>query len=132
MNPHFDTSSLGGTVRCPAPLARSAAPVRRNKSKDRELSALMELAQDGDRLAYASLLNEVIPIVKRILQSRMSFLSSADRQDIAQDILLSLHAARSTYDPERPFTPWLMTIIHNRTVDHARRYSRRSANEVTV
>jgi RNA polymerase sigma-70 factor (ECF subfamily) len=55
-----------------------------------------------------------------------------DREDLVQDILLSLHAARATYDPERPFIPWLMTIAHNRMVDQARRASRRSANEVAV
>src|SRR5258707_4605028 len=116
----------------PYPAHLAMSPARRNEGKDREFGALMERAQDGDRIAYASLLKEVAPIVKRVLQSRMGFLSPADREDIVQDILLSLHAARATYDPERPFTPWLMTIIHNRTVDHARRYSRRSANEVLV
>ena len=41
----------------------------------------------GDRIAYASLLKEVAPIVKRVLQSRMGFLSPADREDIVQDML---------------------------------------------
>src|SRR5262245_33482294 len=116
----------------PSPAHLGPVPTRRNQGKDHELSALMQRAQDGDRIAYSSLLKEVVSIVKRVLQSRMGFLSHADREDILQDILLSLHAARATYDPERPFTPWLMTIIHNRTVDHARRYSRRSSHEVLV
>ena len=47
-----------------------------------------------------------------------------------QDVLLSLHAARSTYDPARPFLPWLMAIARNRMADGARRYARRAANEV--
>ena len=128
MNALIQATSRTGAF--PAHLA--TAPARRNEGKDQELCALMQRAQDGDRHAYASLLREVAPIVKRVLQSRMGFLSPADREDIVQEILLSLHAARVTYDPERPFTPWLMTIIHNRTVDHARRYSRRSTNEVLV
>jgi RNA polymerase sigma factor (sigma-70 family) len=130
MNALLDSTSNIGALLYPAHLA--ASPARRNEGKDHELCALMQRAQDGDRLAYASLLKEVVSIVKRVLQSRIGFLSLADREDIVQDILLSLHAARATYDPERPFTPWLMTIIHNRTVDHARRYSRRSTNEVLV
>jgi len=130
MNALLETTSPSNAQPFPAHPAMS--PARRNEGKDREFCALMERAQDGDRIAYASLLKEVAPIVKRVLQSRMGFLSPADREDIVQDILLSLHAARATYDPERPFTPWLMTIIHNRTVDHARRYSRRSTNEVLV
>ena len=130
MNALLDSTSNIDVRPYPAHLA--ASPARRNEGKDHELCALMQRAQDGDRLAYASLLKEVAPIVKRVLQSRVGFLAPADREDIVQDILLSLHAARATYDPERPFTPWLMTIIHNRTVDHARRYSRRSTKEVLV
>jgi RNA polymerase sigma-70 factor (ECF subfamily) len=131
-------ASLGMTDRTLAPAATAAAPAARkvpaarNETKDRELCALMRSAQDGDRAAYVALLQEVLPIVKRVVQSRIGFLSASDREDIVQEILLSLHAARATYDPERPFTPWLMTIIHNRMVDNARRYSRRSANEVLV
>jgi RNA polymerase sigma factor (sigma-70 family) len=49
-----------------------------------------------------------------------------------QDTLMSLHAARATYDPERSFLPWLSSIAHNRLVDGARCSARRSANEVLV
>jgi len=55
-----------------------------------------------------------------------------DREDIVQEILLSLHAARATYDPKRPFMPWLMSIAQNRMIDNARRNSRRLNNEVLV
>lgn len=102
------------------------------EDQDRQLSALMRNAQDGDRIAYASLLREVLPILKRLVQARLGFLPSMDREDLVQEILLSLHAARATYDPQRPFIPWLMTIAHNRMVDQARRNARRSANEVPV
>ena len=37
---------------------------------------------------------------------------------------------RATYDPRRPFMPWLMAIAHNRMVDSVRRNSRRLNNEV--
>ena len=49
-----------------------------------------------------------------------------------QDVLLSLHAVRATYDPRRPFLPWLFGIVHNRVADGARRYARRAAHEVAV
>jgi RNA polymerase sigma factor (sigma-70 family) len=110
---------------------RQASTVERER-KDQELSALMRRAQDGDRAAYASLLKQVLPILKRVVQARLGFVPAMDREDLVQDILLSLHAARATYDPERAFIPWLMTIAHNRMVDQARRNSRRSANEVAV
>src|SRR5258708_16157134 len=91
----------------------------------------MRRAQDGDQAAYASLLREVLPILKRVVQARLGFLPVMDREDLVQDILMSVHAARATYDPTRPFKPWLMTITHNRMVDQARRNSRRNAHEMS-
>jgi RNA polymerase sigma-70 factor (ECF subfamily) len=113
-----------------APAIRSAAGP--NEQHDRQLSFLMRKAQDGDQAAYASLLREVLPILKRVVQARLGFLPVMDREDLVQDILMSVHAARATYDPTRPFKPWLMTITHNRMVDQARRNSRRNANEMSV
>ncbi len=115
-----------------APATRSPAAAGRNEEHDRQLSSLMRKAQDGDQAAYASLLREVLPILKRVVQARIGFLPAMDREDLVQDILMSVHAARATYDPARPFKPWLMTIMHNRMVDQARRNSRRAANEVSV
>src|SRR5262249_29640278 len=97
-----------------------------------QLSSLMRNAQDGDQAAYALLLREVLPILKRVVQARLGFLPVMDREDLVQDILMSLHAARATYDPARPFKPWLMTIAYNRMVDQARRNSRRMANDVPI
>ena len=51
---------------------------------------------------------------------------------MVQDVLLSLHVARVTYDPERPFMPWLMAIVRNRLADGARRHVRQAAHEVAV
>jgi len=115
-----------------ATASRGAASAGRNEEHDRQLSSLMRKAQDGDQAAYASLLREVLPILKRVVQARLGFLPVMDREDLVQDIVMSLHAARATYDPARPFKPWLMTIAYNRMVDQARRNSRRTANEVTV
>lgn len=127
------TLTIGATTsaRRPSSPARQVSTVERER-KDKELAALMRSAQDGDRVAYAALLREVVPILKRVVQARLGFLPAMDREDLVQDILLSLHAARATYDPERAFIPWLLTIAHNRMVDQARRNSRRAANEVTV
>ena len=96
------------------------------------LGALMKSAQDGDRAAYRDLLREIVPILRRMLKRRFPFLPHQDLEDLVQDILLALHAVRATYDPARPFLPWLMAIARNRTADMARRYARRSAREVAV
>ena len=49
-----------------------------------------------------------------------------------QDILLSVHAVRATWDPRRPFIPWLLAIARNRLADGVRRYARTGAHEVAV
>ena len=96
------------------------------------LGALMKAAQDGDRVAYRDLLREIVPILRRRLKRRFPFLPHQDLEDLAQDILLAVHAVRATYDPARPFLPWLIAIARNRTADMARRYARRSTREVAV
>jgi RNA polymerase sigma factor (sigma-70 family) len=48
------------------------------------------------------------------------------------DILLSVHSVRATYDPQRPFMPWLIAITRNRLADAARRYVRSAAHEIYV
>ena len=114
-----------------APTQRPADPVE-CKAKDRELSALMRAAQQGDRTAYARLLREIMPLLQRLLRARLWFLQAADRDDLMQDVLLSLHKAMATYDPQREFVPWLKAIARNKMVDRARRCARSIANEVLV
>jgi len=43
-----------------------------------------------------------------------------------------MHVVRASYDPRRPFTPWLLAITRNRLADHARRYARVGAHEIVV
>jgi len=107
-------------------------PMPRDVEDDRRLAALMEKVQGGSKAAYRHLLSEVTPLVRRTIRRRRPFLQPEDIEDLVQDILLSLHAARATYDPTRPFLPWLMAIAHNRMTDGARRYARRAGNEVAV
>jgi RNA polymerase sigma factor (sigma-70 family) len=99
---------------------------------DHALATLMQAAQGGDTQAYVLLLKEITPRLRQIVRGQHRFLKIEDIEDLVQDILLSLHAVRATYDPRRPFMPWLMAITRNRLVDGARRYSRRVAHEVQV
>jgi RNA polymerase sigma factor (sigma-70 family) len=88
-------------------------------------SALMARAQDGDGAAYRRLLEDITPYL-RALAARHRALSG-EVEDAVQDILLTLHAIRHTYDPSRPFGPWLVTIARRRIVDRLRRRGRRAA-----
>src|SRR5262245_14319592 len=96
----------------------------------RRLGELMRRAQDGDGHAYRELLTLITPSMRQGVRQRIRTRQACHVEDLLQDILLSLHTARATYDPARPFMPWLMAIARNRIADGARRYVRRTANEV--
>ncbi len=98
---------------------------------DEPLRLMMRAAQGGDSDAYRALLTAVTPRIRRFVRARRPFLSAADVEDVVQDVLLSVHAVRATYDPSRPFMPWLMAIVRHRLADAARRYARH-AREVGV
>jgi RNA polymerase sigma-70 factor (ECF subfamily) len=100
--------------------------------QERRLATLMRAAQTGDQPAYTALLYALVPFVKAVVRRRFGSLQPQDVDDLVQDILLSLHAARATYDPARPFLPWLMAVARNRMADGARRHARRAAHEVTT
>jgi len=96
------------------------------------LAALMRSAQAGDADAYAALMQDLAGRVRRIVRHRRGFLEQADVEDLVQDVLLSVHAVRATYDATRPFIPWLLAIMRHRLADAARRYARYGAREVVV
>lgn len=93
-------------------------------------SALMARAQDGDRLAYRRLLEEVTPWLRSLAAGHPAL--SGETEDAVQDILLTLHAVRHTYDPNRPFGPWLLAIARRRIVDRLRRRGRTAAAEIAL
>jgi RNA polymerase sigma factor (sigma-70 family) len=99
---------------------------------DEQLRLLMRQAQNGDADAYRALLTAVTPRIRRVVRARRGFFDVADTEDLVQDVLLSIHSVLATYDPSRPFTPWLMAIVRNRLVDAARRYGRQHAHETQV
>ena len=101
-------------------------------SVDSRFAALMRAMQAGDADAYIQLMREITPRIRFVLRSRRKFLAVDDIEDLVQDVLLSVHAVRATYDPGRPFMPWLLAIIRNRLADAARRYARGVAQEVFV
>jgi RNA polymerase sigma factor (sigma-70 family) len=92
----------------------------------------MRAAQRGDAAAYLELLRGVTPRIRGIITRQRAFAGADDVEDLVQDVLLSLHAVRATYDPARPFMPWLLAIVRNRLADGARRYARTTAREVRV
>lgn len=96
--------------------------------QERELGHLMVRAQDGDRQAYEDLLTRVSGLVRGFVRRRVGDAAWAD--DVVQECLVALHRARHTYDPTRPFAPWLFAIAQNRLVDALRVARRQILREV--
>ena len=91
------------------------------------MAHLMRRTQAGDRTAYRALLGLAAAMLKRVFRHRVP---EAALDDLVQETLLSLHRKRDSWDPERPFLPWLSAIARYRWVDHLRRVYR--ANESLI
>lgn len=96
------------------------------------LSHLMARAQQGDQDAYVTLLRAITPRIRQIVRRRRAFLGESDVEDVVQEALLSIHGVRATYDPARPFMPWVAAIVRHRMADAGRQHMRHGAREVVV
>ncbi len=99
------------------PHKRSAPPIM---ARD-PWSDLMTAAQLGHAGAYTRLLTEVDGWLRRYYARR---LPSSMVEDAAQDTLLTLHIRRHTYEPGRPFQPWLAGIARYKWIDRLRSLAR--------
>ncbi|MDQ0140367.1 sigma-70 family RNA polymerase sigma factor [Cupriavidus necator] len=93
-------------------------------------SAMMARAQAGDRAAYRRLLEGIAPYIRALAARQVR--NHEDIEDIVQDVLLTVHAVRHTYDPARPFGPWLVSIARRRIIDSLRRRARTRAREAPL
>jgi RNA polymerase sigma-70 factor, ECF subfamily len=111
-------------------LVTSIGDNKRTSNGRSDWSVLMARAQDGDRDAYRSLLKQIEPYVQSI--AARCFNRPIDVEDVVQDVLLTVHAVRNTYDPKRPFGPWLVAIANRRIIDRLRRHTRQKAREIEL
>jgi RNA polymerase sigma-70 factor (ECF subfamily) len=95
---------------------------------DRRLTAAMAKAQDGDRAAYEVVLRECVPIIRRVARNQGAGTDFLD--DVVQDVLITVHGARQTFDPSRSFTAWLTVITQRRTIDLLRKRGRLGVREI--
>ena len=88
----------------------------------------MAAAQAGDAPAYAALLRESLPLIRRM--ARQNGVAPGHVDDVVQETLLTIHRVRHTFDPARPFTPWLRAIVQRRGIDILRRAGRQASREL--
>lgn len=95
-----------------------------------EYAALMRQAQRGDREAYERCLVELAAVLRAYVRASAGDVPWVD--DVVQEILLSIHRARHTYDPSRSFAAWFYAIARNRLIDGIRQARRRGTREVAM
>ena len=88
----------------------------------------MAFAQAGDKTAYHQLLKDIVPYLRSL--SRRLVGNESDVEDAVQEILIVVHDIRHTYEPQRPFKPWLKTIATRRCIDLLRKRTRRLQHEL--
>jgi RNA polymerase sigma-70 factor (ECF subfamily) len=96
-------------------------------AREQAWTQLMAAAQAGDRACYERLLREITPFIRALVRRHCSH--QHDIEEMVQDTLLTVHRVRQTYDPGRPFAPWLAAIAARRSIDALRRRTRISRFE---
>ena len=109
------------------PTARSRAANVSAAPDEARWRDMMIRAQGGDRGAYHTLLEELAGAIAGYLRSR--FGDHAWVEDCTQECLVTIHRARHSYDPARPFRPWLFALVKHKAIDVLRHRSFRVAHE---
>jgi RNA polymerase sigma-70 factor, ECF subfamily len=85
--------------------------VRDQADKSASRTRLMERAQNGDKEAFKALFDEIGPFITLFVRRRV--FDQAEVDDVCQEALLAVFKSRHTYQPARPFAPWLFAIVRN-------------------
>ncbi len=117
------TRTPNGNLRLVSPSGGEAP----GRASELDWTILMAHAQRGDATAYRRLLEDLTPWLR--IYVRRWFRDDRDVEDCVQDILMTIHAIRRTYDPARPFGPWLIGIARRRVADRLRKTLRIRARE---
>lgn len=79
----------------------------------------MQASLTGESRAHRALLVALLPVLRRYFARKVS--NDADVEDLVQMTLIAVHERGDTYDPARPFGPWLFAIARYKMVDQFRR-----------
>ena len=100
------------------------------EEREQRWSEHMRAERRGEAVAFERMLKEVTTALRRSLAPRLVRvgLGAHEVDDLVQEILIGLHSKRETWDPTRPFLPWLHAIARYKLIDfirHRRRDTRR-------
>ena len=83
---------------------------------------LVHKACRGDQSAFEEIYNRYAATV--YAYARTFSPDPGWAEDISHEVFLSLHRRGSSYDPARPFRPWLLRVVRNVAFDFLRRRMR--------
>ena len=92
------------------------------EEREQRWAEAMRAERRGEAVAYERMLEEVATALRRSLAPRLVRVSlgAHEAEDLVQEILIGLHRKRHTWDPARPFLPWLHTITRYKLIDFMR------------
>jgi RNA polymerase sigma-70 factor, ECF subfamily len=99
-------------------------------TKSASRAQLMARAQSGDGEALHTLLKDIGSFITRSLRRRLPDIR--DIEDICQEVLVAVYKSRHTYQPNRPFEPWLFAIVRKVTANHLRHDRKRLAVQIQL
>jgi len=83
------------------------------------IERLLQASLAGDTESYRRFLMAISRYLRRFIARRVPV---ADVEDVLQEILVSIHKARHTYDGKRSALPWISAIARYRLADYFRRH----------
>jgi RNA polymerase sigma factor (sigma-70 family) len=95
-------------------------------SQENDWAVWMRAAMTGDAGAYRQLLVSLTLHVRAVARSRCRRFGAPEGEveDIVQEVLLTIHLKRGTWDQSRPIGPWVAAITRNKLIDVLRRRGR--------
>lgn len=104
------------------------------ESREHLWAEAMRAERQGNAAAYERLLREIAELLRRLVRHRLAQygLSRDEAEDLVQEILIGLHTKRHTWDPDRPFMPWLFAVTRYKFVDAARKMRREAARRIDL
>ncbi|QQE86195.1 sigma-70 family RNA polymerase sigma factor [Pseudomonas putida] len=95
-------------------------------AREAQLQALLLRGLAGDARAYREFLAALALHVRGFLRRRLQQ-RPAEIEDLLQEVLLAVHNARHTYQPQQPLTAWVQAIARYKLADYLRRYAHQDA-----
>ena len=92
------------------------------EEREQRWADAMRAERRGEAVVYERMLKELASALRRSLAPRLVRVGSGahETEDLVQEILIGMHGKRHTWDPARPFLPWLHTITRYKLIDFMR------------